>query len=216
MEIDDRFWLALGAANRDEVAAGITAALIDGADPNAPCDEDGHTALYWAAESGDVDRVGMLLDAGARPDAEGSETDTSLHAAVEAGARDVVQLLLASGGCDLLGRFDYLARTPLHIACADGRIAIARLLIEAGADVDARDEARAGNTALRSAVEEGRVDAVRELLGAGADPTLPGWMQLTAIHAAQRRDDETGRRMLRLMQEARNLDEDAWRRLLLP
>lgn len=59
--------------------------------------------------------------------------------------------------------------TPLHVAAAHGYDEIAALLIERGADVDARD--RLGNTPLILAAQEGQTDLARRLLAAGADPT---------------------------------------------
>ncbi|XP_046988093.1 ankyrin homolog [Schistocerca americana] len=58
-------------------------------------------------------------------------------------------------------------RSPLQVAAARRRDAAVRLLVEAGADVGARDGR--GRTALHAAVAHGAVDATRILLHAGAD-----------------------------------------------
>jgi ankyrin repeat protein len=64
---------------------------------------EGVTALHEAAQSGDLDVVHMLLDAGADPDArtgkldDGTSGRTALDLAREAGHDDVVTLLLSRG-----------------------------------------------------------------------------------------------------------------------
>ena len=55
----------------------------------------------------------------------------------------------------------------LPAACRDGDLELARLLLSAGADVNARD--KSGATPLHRAAEEGRTDVVRLLPEAGAD-----------------------------------------------
>ncbi|TAL43997.1 MAG: ankyrin repeat domain-containing protein, partial [Salinibacterium sp.] len=63
--------------------------------------------------------------------------------------------------------------TPLHMACRQGHFEVARLLLEAGAPVDARDSF--GNTRLWRAVfafQGGDPALIRLLLAAGADPDV--------------------------------------------
>lgn len=55
----------------------------------------------------------------------------------------------------------------LPAACRDGDLELARLLLSAGADVNARD--KSGETPRHRAAEEGRTDVVRLLPEAGAD-----------------------------------------------
>jgi hypothetical protein len=62
-----------------------------------------------------------------------------LKAAVDFGHRDLVRWLLARGA-DVNGRApDQSRQTPLHSAAWNGDLAMAMLLVEAGADVHARD-----------------------------------------------------------------------------
>jgi ankyrin repeat protein len=58
---------------------------------------------------------------------------------------------------------------PLHSAVAGGHGDVAALLIEAGADVNARQ--RHGWTPLHGAAQNGAIETVERLLAAGADPT---------------------------------------------
>jgi hypothetical protein len=62
------------------------------------------------------------------------------------------------------GSFD----TPLHVAAANKRASVVKLLLNAGAKV--RTTNGAGDTALHSAARAGAADVVKLLLDAGADP----------------------------------------------
>lgn len=57
--------------------------------------------------------------------------------------------------------------TPLHSACATSNLAMARLLIEYGADVNAKQ--MQGVTPLHSAAHNGQIDLVKLLIDCGAD-----------------------------------------------
>ena len=57
--------------------------------------------------------------------------------------------------------------TPLHAACGNGHVDVARLLLEKGAMVDWRDSD--GRTPLFAAAKWGHVGTARLLLKAGAD-----------------------------------------------
>jgi ankyrin repeat protein len=171
--------------------AQAQAAIDMGAGPNVR-DEDGTTALTWAAfGSGGVrpaavaERVRWLLARRARVSEERSrDGTTSVHHAAEAGNVAVLELLLAADGACALAAFDYVSRTPLICAVDGDHLEAARLLIDAGSDVDANEEAKAGNSALSWAVSRKNAAMVELLLDAGADPTLPGWMRRSALDRA--------------------------------
>ncbi|KAA8497903.1 putative serine/threonine-protein kinase [Porphyridium purpureum] len=61
---------------------------------------------------------------------------------------------------------DYDRRTPLHIAAAEGRLDIAKLLVESGANVNARD--RWGSSPLQDAERENRSEMIAFLKESGA------------------------------------------------
>jgi RNA polymerase sigma factor (sigma-70 family) len=72
--------------------------------------------------------------------------------------------------------------TALHRAIFNDDIALARLLLARGADVNACT--RAGQTSLHLAVLIDRPDLVAELLAAGADPNYCSPLRQTALHFA--------------------------------
>ena len=74
-----------------------------------------------------------------------------------------------------------------------------RVLLEAGADVNAHEEARIGNTPLRDVAAECSLAVATFLVDSGADPRIPGWMQLTALHKAEGRKDDEGQRVYALL-----------------
>jgi len=71
-------------------------------------------------------------------------------------------------GAALDARTEPGGQTPLHLAASGGHLEALRLLLGAGAAVDAVDGS--GNTALAAAASEGSTGAVRLLLNAGACP----------------------------------------------
>ncbi len=154
----------------------------------------GDALLYEAVEDHRYDLADLFLKKGALPDSQGSTGESVLGCAVRMEDLQMVELLLA-GGADpnfALEKED----PPLLTAIGAGNIAIAKRLIEEGADFDgpgmlaksfeSRDdpllnlllnsggspESKLPGTDRRVfdiAVEEGATSAVRSLLTAGAD-----------------------------------------------
>jgi ankyrin repeat protein len=76
------------------------------------------------------------------------------------------------------------------------------MLLDAGADVDACDKAEAGDTPLAEVAGRCSPEIAELLIANGADPTIPGWMQLTALDRAASRERPEGRRVFEILQEA--------------
>jgi ankyrin repeat protein len=128
-----------------------------------------------------------------------------LHRAAQDGDLELVQSLVRMG--EPLNAFDDLARTPLHYAVASDHDDVVAFLIRSGADVNAHDESQIGETPLGRSAETISLTMAKLLIDCGADPTIPGWMQLTALHRAERRArkgnaDEDAKAVLELLQHA--------------
>jgi ankyrin repeat protein len=124
-----------------------------------------------------------------------------LHIAAQDGDVAKVQELLAAGFA--VNAFDEdLALTPLHYATMGGHLEVMKALIEAGADVNAHDERRIGNTPLSEVAGNCSYEVAKLLVDAGADPSIPGWMQLTALDRAAERKKPEGVRVYELLRAA--------------
>ncbi|SDG92653.1 Ankyrin repeat-containing protein [Paraburkholderia phenazinium] len=159
-------------AGKDEDATVITRLLLDhGADLNAGTSSDswtpGRTPLFDAAIS--PHRMRMLLDAGANPNAAwelrplGARITPLLESAIK--GCDGCMRLLIDAGADVNPPGN--AYTPLHAITdtdhgPDAAMAGIKLLLDAGADANARDEK--GRTPYQIALEWEHSDKVLGLL----------------------------------------------------
>ena len=196
--------LLLACTNRN---AAVIEKLLDAeADPNAAT-EMGETALMACARTGSADALEALLDHGAKANArEASHGQTALMWAATQADPDVVRVLLAHGA-DVHARSDshllpvnlgdgdpfedhvmqpQRGSTPLLFAARRGRIENARLLLDAGADVN--EKAPNGESALVLASFSGQGEFAAFLLERGADPGAAD-AGYTALHTAVSRGE---------------------------
>lgn len=123
------------------------------------------SALIQAARKGSEEGVRAALANGARPNAfEGNMSALGFSALL--GARGCIDALLEAGACVSFGEPRVL--DPLSLAIQHGQPACARLLMSAGADVNAVDR-DGGATPLLRAVLNGQHELARELIERGAD-----------------------------------------------
>lgn len=136
----------------------ITSFLEQGADPNEYV--YGQNALHVAAKFGKTDAVKQLIAAGAQVDSGASSfmNASPLCFAVYYGHEDTVQELIAHDA-NLNYVLDKILVTPLHIAAMKGRFKITKMLIDAGANVHARNNFNC--TPLHVVAECGRLDFVQ-------------------------------------------------------
>jgi ankyrin repeat protein len=103
----------------------------------------------------------IMKDKVADVNARGLDQWTALHFAAKNGHLQITKELLKMPGVE----FDALSsikRTPLHIACLNGRQEVAKVLIEKGAKVNAQDDDR--STPLHLAAEFGKTDTAAYLI----------------------------------------------------
>ena len=121
------------------------------------------TPLFAAAVNGNAPVTRLLLEQGAQVDLPKPDGTTPLAIAAIGGYEEVVALLLA-GGASPHSRTRKLRNTPLTL-CATA--ACARLLLEAGADVNAANAE--GSTPLHDAAAHGDLELVNCLSAAGGN-----------------------------------------------
>eukprot|EP00741_Cyanophora_paradoxa_P002240 tig00000571_g2172.t1 len=144
--------------------------LERGADPHRLDSAHGCTPLWAALRCGNRPLAARLLSVpGIDVNARASCGSSPLHLALFAGDAPLVSELL-SLGADHSAPLTYGVR-PLHVAAAlsPERPDLVRLLLQAGAEPDARNAA--GRAALHAAVEAGAAASAAELLEAGRTPT---------------------------------------------
>jgi len=133
---------------------------------------DGTTALHRAVWANDAAAVRRLLKAGASVDAVNRYGVSALSLAASNGNADILAQVFAAGADrQRADRALPDGQTVLMLAARTGNEQSVRLLLERGAQVDAR-ETRTGTTALMWAVIEDRPDVVRALIKAGASVDL--------------------------------------------
>ena len=139
--------------------------------------------LYAACMAGAKDTV-LEMIAG-NPELAGAYSSdgwTPLHLACFFGQPQIAEALIARGaGVNARSR-NPMQNMPLHAAAAGRNRDAVRLLLEHGADVNARQHG--GWTALHAASQNGDVEMVRLLLGGGADIDLRADNQQNAMDLA--------------------------------
>lgn len=200
-------------------AAMIERLIQGGADPNAPLSSAGDTALMMASRTGNAAAVKALLDHGAS-NINAKETwggTTALMWAVSEHHPDVVQLLVQRGA-DVNAKSDFVPSasgrgfegtspvaakpdqpveefasgllTPLMFAARENDLESARILVKAGADVNAAGGD--GKDALSLALFNGSYEVAGLLIDSHADVNHADAQRFTPLFwAVDRRNMET-------------------------
>jgi ankyrin repeat protein len=138
--------------------------LKAGANPNAE-DEYTHTALAKAVNENRPQVVELLLQAGADPNLRLYGGDFALRWAAIRGIDLRITKLLLAHGADV--NADKHGGTALHVAAYNGRVDVAKLLLEAGADANGPHDGTGGP--LTCALAHGQSKMVDFLLEHGVD-----------------------------------------------
>ncbi len=109
----------------------------------------GSAKFFTAAESGNVQEVDRLLDAGADVNVRDSRGETPLFSAALSGSKEIAESLIAHGAD--VNATDRDGLTPLHLAAYQSRREIVKLLVGKSANVNAKT--REGSTPLIKAIE---------------------------------------------------------------
>ena len=127
--------------------------------------------VFEAAALGRVKRVSQLIDVdSALVNAWSPDGFSTVHYPAFFAQAEAAQLLIKRGAnVAAVAKNDMMVQ-PLHSAAAGGSVEVVTLLLEAGAPVNAKQQA--GFTALQAAALSNRLDMARVLLDHGADPEL--------------------------------------------
>ncbi len=140
--------------------SGIDPAIVNAGDSRQ------RTPLHWAALRGDLKAAELLLDAGACVNAIDRFSCTPLLYAASSAAPRMIELLILRKADVNLSNND--GDTPLHYAARErDDIEVAKILLQAGAQVDRRNFL--GNTPFAAAAFFNRPAPGRYLLERGAD-----------------------------------------------
>ena len=169
-------------------------------------DDDGNTLLHLAADAGHPQVIAVAVKSGAsvtvtnrkglnpcqlaqirseeKKHVSGlhyNSLSDGLHQACSEGDVERLKFLLCQGA--RLSDKGGIGDTPLQSACHAGQTEVASLLIQLGADINAKDWFNR-YTPLHCACENGHVDTVRLLVEHGADVNLKGEGGDTPLHYA--------------------------------
>ena len=109
-----------------------------------------------------------------------------LHVAVAFDRTDEMLSLIKLRECRSLDCRDKEGRTPLDLAASKGSIGCAKLLLESGADTNAK--CKDGRTALHRAAANGNHRMVEMLMDFGADPTITNDRGQSAVDVAREKE----------------------------
>jgi ankyrin repeat protein len=133
-------------------------------------DKIDNTPLLSAIGLDEVELVQLLLEKGADPNCEVDDGYTCLLVAIESESPPSLQIIkaLIAAGADL-HVYGINGWAPLHMAAARDQFEAAKLLLDAGANVNQRIQIDGHDSPLMEATRNGNADMVRLLLEHGAD-----------------------------------------------
>src|SRR5215831_13170260 len=137
-----------------------------------------NTPLAFAAMTGDLENVKLLLARGAEP------SEKALSQAVTFGYPDVVQSLIRSGA-DVVGLKDSSGVNLLHWAAITDRPAMVPILAAAHVPINDMDDNGFTPLMYAATIDFGDEDVLKALLKAGADKTIRNYEGRTPLAQAK-------------------------------
>jgi ankyrin repeat protein len=155
------------AARRQDKQA-VLSLVAKKADVNA-IQPDGATALHWAVYAEDAETTAVLIRAGANVNVRNNYGVSPLAIAAKHANPNILGQLMKAGA-DPNDKINYINadETPVMHAARAGNVDAVRMLLLAGAQVNAR-ESWNGQSPLQWAAAEGRGAVVEALIEGGAD-----------------------------------------------
>ncbi|XP_052810477.1 uncharacterized protein LOC128238522 isoform X2 [Mya arenaria] len=176
LTINDRLRQAAGKGLGEEVAQCLQAGATFDAD------QDGRTALHYAALNGYPDVARFLVEKGCDIDIQDDSGYTALHRAASQGHLEVITTLLEAG-CDPNTQDEH-GNAAIHEAAWNGYSKTLELLVKFDANVSIVN--KAGFTALHLSAQNGHNESSRVLLYAGCNSDLKNNYGDTTIHTGAR------------------------------
>uniref|UniRef100_A0A673LQY7 Histone-lysine N-methyltransferase EHMT2-like n=1 Tax=Sinocyclocheilus rhinocerous TaxID=307959 RepID=A0A673LQY7_9TELE len=169
------------AAKQGE-AQRVLLMLMEGIDPSYQSDsQNRRCALHAAAQRGLLEVCYLLIQAGAKVDAQDKTLRTPLLEAIVNNHVEVVKYLIQTGACIYHAEED--GSTGLHHAAKLGNLEVVMLLLSTGqVDINAQDSG--GWTPIIWAAEHRHIDVIRALLNRGANVTLRDKEMNVCLHWA--------------------------------
>lgn len=166
------------------------------------CSSIPKTQLHDASQKNDLGLVKSLLDSGLDPNVRDENGMTPLHVASTGDSLEIIKLLIERGadvnakdgnsvqpgstwsfkGTPFGFKPKHSRSTPLHFASQEGFLGAVELLIEKGADVNAKDTN--DDTPLHNASVEGYLETVKFLISKGADVNAVNKISMTPLHVS--------------------------------
>ncbi|KAF3290985.1 Ankyrin repeat and FYVE domain-containing protein 1 [Orbilia oligospora] len=128
----------------------------------------GKVALYYSVSGGHGDATKLLIAERANLDVRNDYGQTLLHQLAESGNEMAVRFLFEQLRLPSIDLEDNLLNTPLYAAVKQGRVSMARLLVEYGANKNVKD--KDGETMFHKASRTEDTKTIQPLLEIGLDP----------------------------------------------
>jgi len=117
--------------------AGLVRSLLGNGIPPDQTDEERRTAMHYAALSGNLQIIAILIKGGAKLDPKEKLGNTPLHLAADLNQAEAAKLLLDVGA--MVDPENKNGMTPLMIAASHGNVEIVLALLAKGASVTKAD-----------------------------------------------------------------------------